>query len=255
MNIWTQMEQCKGDFTPKEYEIYELVKKDPYLFSSASAVQIAQQCHVAQSAISRFCQKLGFSGFAEFRLSMVLATSKHSYNLDESSIVPQDDSYYLCDMIHQSRNAVSDETLDRLAQMILNAKTIYSAGHGSSYPAAHVLSIHLITTGKPAHVIQPEYEVETLHIMQPDDMVFLFSAANPTFQSFLSLIDDMPKELRPYTVLIANTKTHPLRHRVNETIAFPNWRSLQYPYSLNPYVAQIAFCNFLIRHLNALRSD
>lgn len=253
MNVWEQMESCKGDLTPKELEIYELVKKDPYSFTASTAMEIASRYGVAQSAISRFCQKVGFSGFADFRLSMILATSTRPNELDASSnSEPHDFTYYLCTMIQQTKKVLPDRLLDDLGARILNSTAVYTSGYGSSLSAAHTLAFMMTCSGIPAHFITPSMEMETLHILRSTDTVLLFSVSNPSHRDFLSLVADMPADKRPYIVLINGTNRHPLRNRVSQVITLPDWLSIHVSFMINNTVPQFAFCHFAMDHVNKL---
>lgn len=253
MNVWEQMENCKADLTPKELEIYELVKKDPYSFTASTAMEIASRYGVAQSAISRFCQKVGFSGFADFRLSMILATSTRPDRLDDSSnSEPHDFAYYLCAMIQQTKKILPDRLLDDLAGHILDATAVYTSGYGSSMSAAHTMAFLLTCSGIPAHLITPSLEMETLHIIKNTDIVILFSVSNPSHRDFLSLVADMPADKRPYIVLVDSTSRHPLRNRVSQVITLPDWLSIHVSFMINNTVPQFAFCHFAIERVNNL---
>lgn len=257
MNIWEQMERCKGDLTPKELEIYELVKKDPYSFADSTAMEIAFRYNVAQSAISRFCQKIGFSGFADFRLSMILATSNRSSGLDESSNLdrPRDFTDDLCAVIQQTKKVLPDSVLDQLAARILKATTVYTSGYGSSLSAAHSLAFMMTCSSVPAHFIAPSLEMETLYIIKNTDIIFLFSVSNPSHRDFLSLVADMPEEKRPYIVLVNSTNRHPLRNKVSQVVTLPDWLSLRIPFMIKSAVPQFAFCHFLMDRVNRLLVD
>ena len=222
MNIWDKIEACKDTLTPKELEIYELVQKDPYSFSTNSSMEIASKYKVSQSAISRFCQKAGFSGFADFRLSM---TGGYIANLppsNKSSIQLQEDTddcaHLMCDNVMRTRQALPDELLDSLVMRILNATNIYASGYGSSMCTAQTFSFCLTVLGSPCHMLFASQEMETLHILKNTDVVFLFSIANPSHRDFLSLVTDLPPEKRPYIILVSGIAKHPLRHKVSEVV-------------------------------------
>lgn len=256
MNIWETLERHKEDFTPKELEICELVRRDPYAFASSTAMEIASRYNVAQSAISRFCQKAGFNSFADFRMSMILSTSTNPTRLDDaSSKTPHDFVYYMCDMIRQTAVALPVDLLCPLARRIVGASRVYTSGYGASYTAAHTLAFKLTLSSVPASLIAPSMELETLHIIKSSDIVFLFSMANPTHRDFLSLVEDLSPEKRPYIVLVDGISRHPLRRKVSQVITLPNWMTLQYPFMIDNSISQFAFSNLLCTQVNALLED
>lgn len=260
MNIWDKIESCKSNLTPKELEIYELLCKDPYSFSAGSAMEIAARYGVAQSAISRFCQKVGFSGFADFRLSMALGLSSSSQNLDGSSNSGQasqerDCTQAMCDIIKAVSQALPDSVLDSLVRQILTSTNIYTSGYGASLCAAQYFAFLLTISSIPGHLLPASQEMEALHVIKNTDTVFLFSVSNPSHRDFLSLVTDLPPEKRPYTILITGIPKHPLRHKVSQVISLPwwhTWISGTYPMMMNNFVPQFAFSQLVIDRINYL---
>lgn len=254
MNVWEQMESCKNELTPKELEIYELVKQDPYSFTASTAMEIASRYHVAQSAISRFCQKVGFSGFADFRLSMILATSTRGYSLDESSIFksPHDFTSLMCAMIQQTKRSLPDRMLEELSTRIVRSSAVYTSGYGSSFSCAQMFAFMLSCSGIPAHFMPPSMEMETLHILKNTDIVFLFSVSNPSHLDFLSLVGDMPVEKRPYIVLVDGISRHPLRGKVSQVITLPDWLTMHVSFMISNTIPQFAFCHIVSDCVNRM---
>ena len=250
MNIWKRMDNCKDEFTPKEYEVYELVKKDPYAFSGSTAMEISSRYNISQSAISRFCQKIGYSGFADFRMSMVMETAVHSDNSDNPPTPETHDfSFYLQDIVRQTKNYLPDKLLQSLTERICNSNVVYVSGYVASHVAAEMLYLKLLSAKVPTHLIPYGSESETLRIMNNTDLVILFSAFNSSYKDFFNFISDLTPSERPYVILIANTNKHPLRNKADETIVLPYWHVLQYPYMLDTGLSQLMFNEFLTEHL------
>jgi DNA-binding MurR/RpiR family transcriptional regulator len=258
MNLWETIKNCEDTLTPKEMEVYKLVLEEPFLFSSSTAGNLAARFNIAQSAISRFCQKIGFQGFNDFRIALGLAMATHNFR-DEAAV--SDDSadkdlcYYITALIRETKDALSDSQLESLAKRTLSADTAFLSGFGNSYPPANMLAIRLLLAHVHSHLIQPGFEIETLHIMKPNDIVFLFSAQNPTHRDFVSFVRELPKENRPYIVLIANTTKHPLKRLVDETVCLPSWNALRYPIMVDSATAPIAFCSFFSERVNKMAEE
>ncbi|KGM45270.1 MurR/RpiR family transcriptional regulator [Neobacillus niacini] len=54
-------------FTSSEAELAEYIVKNPDEISQLSISQIAKKIHISPATITRFCQKISFSGFNEFK--------------------------------------------------------------------------------------------------------------------------------------------------------------------------------------------
>lgn len=263
MNIWDKIESCKPNLTPKELEIYEILQKDPYSFGSSSSMEIADRYGVAQSAISRFCQKVGFSGFADFRLSMAVGLSSGFYNLNDSSILGdqlQERLYTraMCDVIRNVSDAIPDSLLDSLARRILESNSVYTSGYGASLCAAQSFAFLLTISSVPGHLLQASQESEALHMIKNTDTVFLFSISNPSHRDFLSLVADLPEEKRPFTILVTGSSKHPLRHKASQVVPLPLWNTITSginPMILNFFVPMFAFCQLVIDRVNYIRAN
>lgn len=261
MNIWDKIEQCKSNFTPREVEIYEILKKDPYSFTAGSAMEISARYKIAQSTLSRFCQKIGFSGFADFRLSMAVGLARKSAISDESSIqgtANEQCCRRLSNMIMQTGGALPDKVINSLAQRILKADNVYSSGYGSSLLSAQSFSFLLTLSSVPSHFIQASQEMETLHIIKNTDLVFLFSASNPSHRDFLALVTDLPSKARPYVVLVSNIAKHPLRHKVSELVILPGWESVEaFPSTIitEHVISQYVFSQLLYDRVNQFKAN
>jgi Transcriptional regulators len=254
MNIWEEMEEKKSTFTPKEMKVYEIIKNDPYSFTASTADGIAARYDISQSAISRFCQKLGYTGFSDFRMSMAVAAYNRPPEVQgvESS---QDFSYYLSDFVRRIGQIITPDTLEALAKKIIHADTVYVSGYGASDIAASLLALRLTTYRQKAFYMIPSKEIEYLHVIGKNDMVVLFSAYNASHTDFFSLVDDTPEEKLPYMVLVSNTARHPFSNKVNENVVMPTWHSLNYPYEIESNFAQITFVMLLTDKMNRILNE
>ena len=202
MNIFEQMELCKDDFTPREREIYEIFRSDPDVIAQNTTVAIAARYGIAQSAISRFCQKIGFNSFSDVRMALALSMSVHSFS-DRSA--PSDEKSdwqltdYICDLVRSTGRMVGDDTLHRLSRKFIEAEHVYVTGTARSSIPAQLLVSMLVQLCQPSYFIEPGLEVETLHIMKDSDLVVLFSAQNPTHKEFLGMAADLSPAHRPAT--------------------------------------------------------
>lgn len=244
MNIWNKMEQQKADFTPKEMEIYNLVQKDPYAFTASTAMNIAKTYTVSQSAISRFCQKLGFNGFADFRLSMMISSAKDNSNTKEECNRSFSDA--LCTVITQiADNVMPLDSVRDLVSHILASRTIYTSGYGASSIPAEYFAFKMMLMNIRAHHIPSSREMETLHIINNKDTVILFSNSNPSHADFFSLIKELLPEQKPYIVLITGTAKHPFAKKCDNVITLPKLSSAIYPTMLDSGVAAMDFAQLM----------
>lgn len=251
MNIWEKMKACESDLTPKELEVYKLLQENTALFSTSTAGNIAMRFGIAQSTISRFCQKVGYEGFSDFRLDLAVASATQGTKITSPN-VPYNFTRYFTDLVNDVDQIIPENQFNLVAERIVHSTGVYSAGTSGSSVPAHLLSVRLVVFGLNAHQINPGFEIETTRIIRPTDVVILFSAQNPTHRDFLSFVADMPAKIRPYIVLVANTPHHPLRRKVNEVIVLPSAIQDRYPIRLDTSISQMIFCYMLVARVGQI---
>lgn len=257
MNIWEKIKACESELTPKELEVYRLLLEHTTLFCTSTAGNLAMRFNIAQSTLSRFCQKVGYEGFSDFRLDLAIATATQGVNKTVSGEA-HDFGRSFMDLSNDVLEIIPENQLNLLAQRIAQAPDIYITGTSSSHVPAHLLSLRLLLFNLHSHLIEPGFEIEYMRVIRPTDVVILFSAENPTHRDFLSFVSEMPAQKRPYIVLVANTQHHPLRRKVNEVIVLPRSSQDRYLNRLDISISQMVFSYMLLSQVGqiiAQRSD
>ncbi|MCI5774773.1 MAG: SIS domain-containing protein [Erysipelotrichaceae bacterium] len=245
--IIKEIESRKKSFTAKEMEVFEILKNDTYAFRSSTATEIAAKYKISQSAISRFCQKLGYSGFSDFRLSLF-------FNSPFTNDVKIYNNTYYINILNSICNSldstISTELLSEISHIILNARSCYTSGYGASDIAAKMLAFQCMVQSVNVFHLPSTTEVETLHIINNKDVVILFSALNSSHRDFFSMIEELPEQRRPYIILIANTPRHPFSKKVDKMILLPNTQDIDQTILFTPSITQILFTFLLVAQVS-----
>lgn len=80
ISLSMSMEQNKNQFTKSEQKIFTYVMKHFEELLYKSLTEIANACQVGEATVLRFCRKLGFKGYQDFKLSLAreLSTQQKS---------------------------------------------------------------------------------------------------------------------------------------------------------------------------------
>ena len=78
MDAFLQMRLHESDLTPAERKVYDAVQKNPEAVLQCTTTMAAKKFNVSQSAVSRFCQKIGFDSFGDFQMSLMVSLSTHT---------------------------------------------------------------------------------------------------------------------------------------------------------------------------------
>lgn len=131
LNLTMLMEQYKNKFTKSEQKLYNYIKKNFEQIVYQSLTEIAIACQVGEATVLRFCRKLGYKGYQEFKLSLAQELSTHEKSGNDDTYIDKvrknmvqavDDTYELVDDVRLQ------EAIDR----IYEANTVVVYGVSSS---------------------------------------------------------------------------------------------------------------------------
>ena len=126
MNPYEMMKFHQKEFNKTDQKIYEAILLDPQSAISFSIIKAAEQMGVSKDALLRFCKKIGFEGFKEFRFELaryIHAGENVQTITSQSQKRDQVISIYnkgLQDLL----NCVNDQDIQDINQMILQASRI-----------------------------------------------------------------------------------------------------------------------------------
>jgi len=127
--------------TSLEKKIVEYIIHNPEEFVRLSSAQMAKKLYVSKTSIINLCKKIGFDGFSELKY----------YIKDYLSNKEKVDSvfYYekiikdLGEEVNKTFAIQDEENIKKIANKILNSKTVYVIGRGASKPLGDMLSTRL----------------------------------------------------------------------------------------------------------------
>ena len=134
MNLLKKMLACT-DFTQTEREIVQYIMKNPEIVSVSTIREMADKTFVSPATLSRFCKKLGFKGFNEFKLKFV--SDLKNVTLDGKLLMqrPITDKDTLKDIVNkmealqieaiiETRNEIDLDQLSKISDWIVNSQMV-----------------------------------------------------------------------------------------------------------------------------------
>lgn len=249
MNVLDTIDLKKSSFTKSEQKVYELLNQNYNLVFSNSINSLAEKLNVSQASISRFCKKLGYDNFNDFRYALYdsVRAPKDEYSLSNKA----DCMKRIVDLI--SSQAESGE-YDHFIELLVHSKfTVTSGAHRSALPA-RLLMMELMMLNKFAK-FQPTDEWANVVSTSEDYLVVCFSERSAHFKYAIENIVSIPEELRPKTVLICTDSKHPLRRYFDEVIVIPSSTNQNMPERVEPVLVYSIFLDIVVSMLaDKLRS-
>lgn len=243
MNPFEIMEIKKNSFTKKELLIYEYFKNDSYQVIRGNITSLAEMFKVSQPTITRFCQKLGYSGFNDFMFDIYryqkqsLIIKKESDNVDFH--YPSLDAY--TKLIHQLDLSLNYKQIQKLAKHIVKARRVIITGMHKSYLSAKLCQYNLIKFSLDCFSFSNDDRQEIQHLVTKDDLVIIFSAQAESCREFINYIKD--KNV-PIALITMNDKaTH--RNVATHFVWLPNSKNQDFEEYLENQVIFSLFIDIL----------
>lgn len=153
-----------------ELSIVSYILQNKKETQNISITKLAEVCHTSKSTILRLTQKLGFSGFVEFKYSI-----KQSIEIYSD---PHDDMIgKLKNDIETTYKLFNQTDVKKIVEKIFHSKRIYGYGTGwAQLNALNDLNRNFILSGKNSMMLQSKTELKLLlSEMSPSDLVIILS--------------------------------------------------------------------------------
>lgn len=205
-------------FTKNERAIAEYILEDPIRCIQYTAEKVASETNTSKAAFIRFCQKLGYTGYSEFRFALsrsMVATVTYS---DEDPIQQIANTY--SSFIQQIPSMLSMDQVQTLAKSIVEAKRLKFLGINRTALSAHQLRKRLSRIGYDAEVVDdPVVMSDVAEYLGEKDVCVVFSIKAMT-QTYCSLIPEMVSN-HVKVILLTMTPNNKFADLVDQMIVLP----------------------------------
>lgn len=258
------LERLREDkrYTSHEQDVVSYILEHMNEVPSMSTGELARAAYTSKATVVRLCQKLGFSGYQEFKLKLVEEVSQRQ-RIDRmlaNEPITGESSY--TDIINtlpglydkavtNTRLSLNKNVMRRINNVLQRAECIDIYGTGISYALAQAASFKFATLG----VESSAYESINGHYLaarkNKKTVAFLisFTGANRTVVRMARYLREATNN---YVVGIVGPHSETLRQWCHETVEIPNRDSLLSldvitSFSAANYVFDIFFALYLAR--------
>ncbi len=156
-----------------------LSKMDAKELIYLSITELSVKLNVAEATIVRFCKKLGYRGFQDFKL--VLSKELGTIDYYRQDTIVQRVAMQMADAIVETSRNVDYSTYLEIAKLIIGARTIGAFGVGNSFIAALEIGNVLSRIGINVMVnADPHIQSTTASSMKTGDVAILISVSGAT---------------------------------------------------------------------------
>lgn len=161
--------------TKKERVIAEYILEDPQKAIQYSAEMIAEETHTSKAAFIRFCQKLGFNGYAEFKFALSRSLIAFVNYKDDNNPINQITQSY-SNFILQINTMVTQKQISAISKLIINARRLKIFGVNRTALSAHQFRMRLGKMGYDAEFCDDKVTMlDVIEYLGPEDVCIIFS--------------------------------------------------------------------------------
>ena len=223
MNPLDKITAYYSELTATDKELAFYFTLNPHDVVTKNTEIIAREAKTSKAAISRFCKKIGFSGYSEFRyeLSRFLVSRNDQVENEEEKdpITAITDLYseYILDI----RNYVTAEQFNALAKDFLCHQKVKLIGLNRSFNSACQLRQRLLRMGYDNSEAIDDHESmnDIFNLMDKDYLLVIFTTTDNT-RTFSSVLSGLEKSGGKLAVITMN-RNLPFRKNCDHFIVLP----------------------------------
>lgn len=153
IQLTSLMAQYKNQFTKSEYKIYQYIVKNKESVLFDSLTEIADSCNVGEATILRFCRKLGYKGYQDFKISLARETTNISKTKDTDNNSYVNKVYNsIGRVVDDTYSLINDDQLEEAINIISSLNKVLVFGVSSSGIAGLDMQNRLLRIGKSIEV-------------------------------------------------------------------------------------------------------
>ncbi len=218
MKILEKLTQVLPELTKSEKRLAEYILNNPIdLVRYNSADQIAALNHCSRASLIRLTQKIGYSGFAEF---------KNEFNHEMlDHITPNSSTVldYYATAITALQEIYDTDSFKKAISLLRQATMVYTAGSMHSHYSAKQLTFRLNRHKHPSSCIDYATSLpETPGLFQEGSILVIFSISGGFYSNtFLAPLQELQENRKFKTVLITMTNDTPYGKYADVTLTLP----------------------------------
>lgn len=151
MNLWRRLKEEKN-WSECNQKIVNYVLAHPQKLSGLSSRELARNAGVSAASVSRFCHKLGYEGYQELMVGLLVALESEQ---EQNTVSYAKTTYGIMrhvaeisnQVIAKTQSAISYQQMDKAVDYILKAKQVDLYGRGMNRQLLEMEKYHFVRIG------------------------------------------------------------------------------------------------------------
>ncbi|MGN1272780.1 MAG: MurR/RpiR family transcriptional regulator [Lactobacillus sp.] len=221
-------------------KIYKVFKQSPSHIQLMTIQKVAAAADVSIASVQRYCKKLGFDGFKEFKYHFKDYVVQKNKN-DESGFLKK----YIS-VVNQFEN-IDKNIIDKFAEDLITADVVYTMGIFYSSLPAKQLTMGMIDLEEKSFTTNDYVTASHWNnLLNKDDIFVFFSVSGEEIQFKHYLANSVNKTKNSY--LITFNPNSQLASYFENVIVLPG-RSLVYDLTIDPQSLACLFVEMVIERI------
>lgn len=252
MDLLLKLKLGRDNLTTNEAKACDAIMNDMLLVQHNSLAELSREIGVTKTCILRFCQKLGYSGYSEFKFDLINYVNSHdeSGETENNSIVTIENLYTDC--IKEIHHMVSEDNVEQLMRNIVNARKVYLVGLMNSYVSALQLRYALLMYGIDASAIAGVDELKAYNMcLSKEDLLIVYSVSAK--KEIMDKVNELKEQDHFKTALITMNSVSEYKEKMDHIIILPSVNTSRKSLLQNIPIFTI-FNEILIDFINKIRN-
>ncbi len=207
--IISNIDSLVGTYTKSENVIINYLKTHLDDVIYLSVTEFSDKVGVGETTIVRFCKKLGFKGYHDFKLEIAQDHTLKKENNTDSDCISEQIFKSMVSVLEDSKNIIDQNLIKESVKMIENAKNVYFYGVGASgITAQEAYSKFFRISQKFHYFTDSHFQTMAAQIMTKDDLVIVITISGST-KDIVDAVKDA-KESGAKVIAITNFRKSPI---------------------------------------------
>lgn len=259
--VYARIHSTYSTLLPAEKQIADFIIKNAEKIEELSINELAGYAKTSKSTVTRFCQRLGYDGFKQFRLSAAkdhVAEAKYEGPAADKDQTSESTVQAVCQSNAQAcldtPLLLDVSCLENVAQALLEAKRILIIGDGPVAPIALDLYQKLIRLGLLCiYSLDRRFQQMQAVLTGEQDVIIAFDLAGSTKATIEAL--QHARKNGTKTIAVTNTIGSPISKAADINLYGPGRLGSTYTGTLEPRIAQLCIVDCLFTMLVKLSKE
>lgn len=222
---------------------YIATNRDQVIYGTMNTIK--DSTGVGDATIIRFCQKIGFSGFTDLKISLAKEDFSNSEKDEDNKNYYSKITNTLIDVLQKTESLIDEENLDKAINLLSTSKQVYLFGSGHSGQTARDFELVLLRVGIIARAeTDPHIQSQIAAMLTEDDLIIGFSLSGRTKDLYSAMSIAQSNDAK--TIIITNSPTSPLAQMADISLQTSVDEFLNGG-TVAGQISQLYVCNVLMR--------